>query len=152
LLKRSKGVKRTSRWLGIGLGGAGAVFIWVIVLADIRQLTYTPWTTYLLASIILGAIGLAAGWGVPTVIYLIYAGLKPGADDVPEKSLNRQQRTVVWIVTILLTALSILQGIFGSFNWRGEFRWRSNSILWFAVFPIILVGCAAFLHFMQKKK
>jgi hypothetical protein len=152
LYKRSKRIKRTSAWLGIGLGCAGFVLVWVVLLVDPGQLEYTPWHTYLLASLLLGAIGLSAGWGIPTVIYLIYAGLRPGAEDSPDKSLNRQQRTVVWILAWLLSAFSMVQGVSVSKDWHGEFSWRSSSMLWLAVLPIVLLGCAAFLHFMQKRK
>lgn len=69
--------------------------------------------------------------------------------------MNRQQRIVVWVVASILSAVSIVQGFTESVSkeWQNEwnFDWQRDSIVWFVVLPVLLLGVAAFLHFMRRK-
>ena len=69
--------------------------------------------------------------------------------------MNRQQRIVVWVVASVLSAVSIANGYMGLFQWWNNevltFYWRRDSILWFVVLPVFLLGLAAFLHFARRK-
>lgn len=70
--------------------------------------------------------------------------------------MNKQQRIVVWVVASVLSVVSIVNGLIGAH--RGEYPvnpyyvWRPDSIFWFVILPVILLGIAAFLHFIRPKK
>jgi hypothetical protein len=80
--------------------------------------------------------------------------LRSGAES---DGMNSQQRIVVWVVASVLSVASVVNGIIRSqwglaasgFGYR--FEWKPDSIFWFVILPVLLIGAATFLHFMRRK-
>jgi hypothetical protein len=81
--------------------------------------------------------------------------------------MNKQQRIVIWVVAAVLSLVSLVNGVIGSLQlfayirdtqsfsfWEDlyySFRWQRDSIFWYVVLPVLLLGVATFFHYAKRK-
>jgi hypothetical protein len=146
-------VQKVFLWLSIVLGGVGAI----VALAGLYfggalhyfSLTGTQWIIVLIC-----AVAFAGPFGFVWLIYPVYKAIKyAAAKDTRPHLLVGPQIVVVWVMALLLTAVSILYGLVDAWvPHLANFIFNASAILWLGVFPILLMDAALFLHIMRRKE
>jgi hypothetical protein len=148
-------------WLSIGMGIAGGIasfFVFNTGTGVGLEWYFEHGEWWLVAIAFAG--GVVVFCGLTWLIYLIYARVKRAVkaavkkelpQDTRPKLLDVRQRIVVWVVASLLSVICIVHGFASA--WRGDhWYFPPDSILWIAIFPVILIGAATFLHVMRRKE